>query len=438
MKVFINCLTLLFLAYNLNAQSLLQSGPMLGYSDLRESAIWVQTTQPAEVSIEYWDLNNVSSVNQTNEVMTDESKANTALLIANKVEPGIKYGYRILINGNPIDLPYKTEFQTQAVWKWRTEPPEFSFATGSCTYINEEKYDRPGTPYGGEYEIFEAIHASNPDFMLWLGDNMYLREPDWNSWTGIVNRWTHSRSIKALQPLLASTHHYAIWDDHDYGPNNSDRGFWNKNATLKAFELFWANPSYGAGDMKGAITQFQWNDVDFILLDNRFYRSPNKLIADNKTILGEAQKQWLKDVLISSNSSYKFIVIGGQFLNDAGKFELHSSNLFNDERLEIIDFIYKHNIRNVVFLTGDRHHTELNIMEEPGKPRIIELTVSALTSSASFNEDENNSYRVEGTYTNKRNYGFVRFNGPFEERKMHIEIRDSQGELIWERDFTTE
>jgi hypothetical protein len=124
-------------------------------------------------------------------------------------------------------------------------------ATGSCAYINEAAYDRPGNPYGSEYEIFEAINESKPDFMIWLGDNMYLREPDWNSWTGITKRWTHSRSVPEMQPLLASAHHYAIWDDHDYGPNNSDRGWWNKNQTYEAFQLFWANPSYGIGDMKG-------------------------------------------------------------------------------------------------------------------------------------------------------------------------------------------
>jgi alkaline phosphatase D len=78
--------------------------------------------------------------------------------------------------------------------------------------------------------------------------------------------------------------------------------------------------------------------VDFILLDNRYYRTPNKLIAENKTILGEQQKQWLKDALVSSLSTFKVVAMGGQFLNDVGKYETYSNNGFEKERQEIIDF----------------------------------------------------------------------------------------------------
>lgn len=420
-----------------NAQSLLQSGPMLGYTDLRETAIWVQTTEKADVRIDYWLKEKPALVFST-ETLETESTAHTSVLIADNIEPGNTYVYKLFINNKEVVLPYLTEFQTQPVWKWRNDPPDFSLAAGSGTYINEKEYDRPGKPYGGEYEIFQAIHSSSPDFMIWLGDNAYLREPDWNTWTGIVKRWTHTRSIKEMQPLLASTHHYAIWDDHDYGPNNSDRGFWNKNSTLEAFKLFWANPSYGIGDIEGVITQFQWNDVDFILLDNRFYRSPNLIQEKNKTILGDKQKQWLKDALISSSGSFKIIVMGGQFLNDAGNHEVYSANGFNAERQEIIDFIYAHNIKNVVFLTGDRHHSELSVLEEHGKPRIIDITFSALTSGAANNKDEKNSYRVENTYTNKRNYGLISFSGPLKQRKMNIETRDSQGSLIWKKEYIIE
>ena len=35
------------------------------------------------------------------------------------------------------------------------DPPDLKIALGSCAFINEEKYDRPGDPYGGNYEIFE-------------------------------------------------------------------------------------------------------------------------------------------------------------------------------------------------------------------------------------------------------------------------------------------
>lgn len=423
---------------SLLAQGNLQSGPMLGYSEMREAAIWLQTKESAVVQIKYWIQDKPDNISFTEKYNTIKAEAFTATLIADNVEPGNTYRYAVLINEEVVDIAYETTFETQAIWKWRGDAPDFSFATGSCAYINEEAYDRPGKPYGSNYNIFTAIHKAEPNFMLWLGDNTYLREPDWNSWTGIIKRNTHTRSVEELQALLASTHHYAIWDDHDYGPNDSDRGWWNKNQTLKAFELFWANPSYGVGDVKGAFTQFQWYDVDFILLDNRFYRSPNKLKADNKTILGDAQKQWLKDALVSSNSSFKVIAMGGQFLNDAAVFELYSNNGFDKERQEIIDFIYEQNIRNVVFITGDRHHTELCLLDEPGKPRIIDLTVSALTSGPSKNVDPGNTLFVEGTYTHKHNFGLVSFTGSGEERTMNFEVIDNEGTSIWKKSFDME
>ena len=46
--------SLILWALSLNAQpNLLQAGPMLGYSDYREVLGWVQTTEAAEVKIEY-------------------------------------------------------------------------------------------------------------------------------------------------------------------------------------------------------------------------------------------------------------------------------------------------------------------------------------------------------------------------------------------------
>jgi len=412
---------------------------MLGYCDFQEVAIWLQTKEPATVSIKYNEItDSITPIKFTEPIFTVKNNACAATIIIKHLKPGKRYNYSVIVNDKEIELPYETTFQTQALWRWRTDPIDFRFSTGSCAYINQAEHDRPGEPYGGDYEIFEAIYRSQPDFMLWLGDNTYLREPDWNTRTGILNRYTHTRSIKELQPLLATTHHYAIWDDHDYGPNNSDRSWWNKNQTLEAFEMFWANPSYGVGDIKGAITQFQWSDVDFILLDNRWYRSPEKLIDTNKTILGSAQLQWLKDALLSSQSTFKVVALGGQFLNPTRVFENYINNGFEYERQEIIDFIYKHDLKNVVFLTGDRHHTELCVLEEDAKPRILDLTISALTSGPSTKRDSDNYLQVEGTFTKKRNYGILSFSGKTGNRIMNISTHDKDGNQIWKKSFDEE
>ena len=353
-----------------NANQLLQSGPMPGYSEMRESMIWVQTTQEAEVYAIYTDLANPAIIRYTNKVKTRKDEAFTARLIADTVEPGHRYSYKLYINNIKIILPYSTNFSTPPLWRWRGNPPDFTMLTGSCAYVNQPEYDRPGKPYGGDYRIFNHMATQKADFMLWLGDNLYLREPDWNSWTGIIKRYTHTRSLPELQPFLASTQHYAIWDDHDYGPDNSNKSFFNKNQTLEAFRLFWGNPTYGTGDLSGAITSFQWGDADFFLLDNRWYRDSDEILINDKTILGHKQLDWLFENLATSKATYKIVAMGGQFLSDAATSELYSANGFEKERQKIINFIYQHNIKNVIFITGDVHFTEISLLKQSGKPTI--------------------------------------------------------------------
>lgn len=416
----------------------LKSGPMVGYSQMREVMLWLQTTGSATVRVDYWEEAKPQTKESTSEVVTNKATAYTAKLIADQVEPGRRYNYDVYMDDRLIQLPYKTTFKTLALWQHRTEPPDFSFALGSCNYINETDYDRPGTPWGNEYQIFNSILGKKPDFMVWLGDNYYLREVDWNSWTGMMRRLTHTRSIPELQPLLASVHHYAIWDDHDYGPNNADRSFWNKASSLKAFDLFWANPSVGVAEIKGAISYFQWNDVHFFLLDNRSYRVPNRSSVSNKSILGKQQLRWLKEALLNKGSSFKVVAMGGQFLNDAAKFETYSNYGFAKERQEIIDFIYAENISNVVFVSGDRHFSELSILKQEGKPRIMDLTVSPLTAGAFTSPDEKNTLRVEGTLVSQRNFSVVKFSGSRRKRELAITMYDSNGKSLWMRSYQRE
>ena len=122
--------------------------------------------------------------------------------------------------------------------------------------------------------------------MLWLGDNVYFREPD-DSRTGVYHRYTHDTSIR-ITMLLGAVHHYAIWDDHDYGPQQPDmRSFIYKgHITLEAFKNFWANPTYGIPKNKGITTQFKWSDIDFFLMDNRYFRTPQNRKNIYKEILG--------------------------------------------------------------------------------------------------------------------------------------------------------
>ena len=433
---FLLLLSLLLASQVVAQRELLQSGPMVGYAEMREVLLWVQTTEPATVTFEYWSKAQPDRIFRTPTARTTAATAHTVKLIADQVEPGQRYGYRLNINEQPVQLNYATEFQTLPLWQYRTDPPEFKIALGSCTYVNDTPYDRPGKPYGDAYQIFESIYRQQPDLMLWLGDNTYLREADWNTLTGIQHRYTHTRSLPQLQPLLANTHHYAIWDDHDFGPNDSDRSFVHKEKTRETFHHFWGNPTRGLEwrTPPGITTFFQWGDCDFFLLDNRYFRSPNDCKTCTPTILGPAQLDWLIEALAFSKATYKFVAIGGQVLNDAAVYENYAHH-HAAERQRLLQRITAEAIEGVVFLSGDRHHTELSQVTVGNELELYDLTVSPLTSGSGRNRDEPNTNRVEGTLVAQRNFGIVTVSGPRKDRTLHVEIFDTEGQLLWEREI---
>lgn len=417
-------------------KSLLQSGPMLGYTDMMESMLWVQTNAPAKVQIAYWEDGNEAGKKFTETIQTEKKNGYTAHLLADEVQPGKKYEYQLLINSQPVSFAYPTTFQTQTLWQWRTDPPAFKVALGSCSYVNEPEYDRPGRPYGADYDIFTTIDSMQPDLMLWLGDNTYLREVDWYTRTGFLHRYTHTRSLPELQPLLAHTHHYAIWDDHDFGPNDSDRSFVHKDLAKDVFDSFWANPTSGLPGVGGTTTYFQWQDCDFFLLDNRYFRTPNRRETGERTLLGEEQLDWLIDALSASRAPFKFVAVGGQILTTHKGHETYV-NLCPKERTYILKKIGEEGIKNVVFLTGDRHHTELSFMENSSGDGIYDFTVSPLTSGVNTRPEEN-SLRVDGTLVKERNFGIMEINGPRTERVLTLRIFNKEGEELWTKEIPSQ
>lgn len=433
MKKILALFTGIILCFAAQAQkNNIQSGPMVGYSEMKEVAIWLQTQKPAKVKMKYWETSNPKVVFETVEELTSHTHAYTAHLIADKVDEGKQYNYEVWIDGKKVNIPYELSFQTQKLWAWRTDPPAFKLALGSCNYVADSVYDRPGKPYGGDYEIFKSIRAKDPDLMLWLGDNTYLREADWGTQTGINYRYTHSRSIPELQELLGSTHHYAIWDDHDYGSNDADRSFVNKQLTLQAFKDFWANPNYNATGQGGITGTFVWNDAQFFLMDDRWFRTSNKRTTGTREMLGKAQIEWLLDALKHSPATFKFVAVGNQVISDLPSYENMAT--YAEERAALIKAITDEQIPGVIFLSGDRHQTELTQLNREGTYPLRDLTVSPLTSSAnSKTKDEKNTLRVPDTFVGERNFAILEFTGKRKERIVTIVIYNTTGKELWRK-----
>ncbi len=434
-----NLLFLLFLAVAqpvLAQSDFLLSGPMVGYCEMREALLWVQTNGPAVVHFEYYAEDAPEKKMRTLYHKTTAAGAYTAHAIADQVQPGKTYIYTLYINDQEVKRPYATTFKTPPLWQYRTDPPAMKIALGSCLFINDSTYDRKGRPYGGNYEILEQLASEKPDIMLWLGDNTYLREADWYTRTGIIHRYTHTRAVKEMQALLAGSANYAVWDDHDYGPNDSDWTFRNKEMTKEAFRLFWGNPTYGLPGQGGITSSFQWGDADFFMLDNRWFRTPNDKQTEERTVLGEEQLRWLIDALVASKATFKFVMIGGQVVNSADVFENYA-NLAPAERNFILNSIASEGIKNVIFLDGDRHHSEFSVWKRNGIT-IYDFTASPLTSGSHDASDEPNRFRMEGSHVGIRNYGMMEITGPRKERKVVFSLFDREGKKLWSHEIMAE
>ncbi len=299
------------------------------------------------------------------------------------------------------------------------------FLTGSCAF----QYPFP-LNVGGKRRrlnrIFAQMAKEEADFMVWTGDNVYYLAGQWNSYKKMVKKNLRSRYRSPIDDFLASCPQYAIWDDHDYGPNDSDGRFKLKDTALTVFKRFWANPYYGTNGKDGVFCHFSHQDCDFFLLDSRFHCNKNK---DERKLLGEMQIEWLKEKLLASKANFKFIFSGTQFLPVEQSGETWGK--FGTERNDFLRFLRDNEIIGVIFVSGDRHYSELNKEERDEDYPLYEFTCSPLTSFLDPSFPKNNPLRVENTAIRDQNYGRIKIYNDGAERTCLIETFNTKGELVW-------
>jgi alkaline phosphatase D len=436
-KVLTIIAVLLLTAGQVSAQRLIQAGPMQGYTELRTARIWVELAPEVETLNLRYSVDTTGAPWQNlqyNGKLGKEFNPVTFELTA--LEPGTAYRYKIKAEHGKNSELITGKFRTQEQWVGRKPAPDFSFLAGSCSYFNEPRYERPGNTYGGDSSIFLTMMRTPADFMLWLGDNWYTRDVDYYSRWGLWHRAHYDRSQPVLQPLLMAMPHYAIWDDHDFGPNNFGASYVYKNESRRVFKNYWANPSYGM-DGKGIYTQFAYGDVAFFLLDDRTWRSSDDMKDSidrqpnpEKTMLGAEQMRWLKDALLQSRySTFKIIAIGSQVLNTYSPFDCFYH--YPVEYKELLDFIADNHINGVLFMTGDRHHSEIIKMDRPGHYTLYDITTSPLTSKvyAADGPEKDIPTRVLKVDA-VHNYSKVTVSGPAKARKLTVTYYDKTGKEL--------
>lgn len=182
----------------------LVAGPMLGYTEHREALIWLEVSPSVKtVEVQYWKKGQTQTRQKLRYRGKLQQEFNPIKFVLTALDMGTTYEYAIFVDKKRQKANQNLSFQTKKLWEWREPAPNFSFLMGSCHYTNDAPYDRPGKPYGEDSSIFGQMVQQPSDFMLWLGDNVYLREADYSSRYGIQYRYQHTRRQEVLQNFLA-------------------------------------------------------------------------------------------------------------------------------------------------------------------------------------------------------------------------------------------
>lgn len=424
------------------------AGPMAGYRDARSTLIWLQAGGTASARIEYWPARERGARRSSAPVLLNAKDDFTAQVALHGLTPDTEYEYRVLLDGRESRAAGVRTFRTERLWQWQRHaflpakghvPADFRIAFGSCAYFNDPPFDRsniPGGPYGGDYGIYDRIAERKPDVMLWLGDNTYLREADYGHPAGIAERYRIDRARSELRRLLATGNHYAIWDDHDFGPDDANSSFAYKAEALATFRRYWPNGGAGMPDVPGIFRAVSINDVDVFLLDGRYHRDADAgYPARGKRMLGEGQMRWLKNALLASRASFRIIVSGSQVLNAAPS-HVEGWSHFPEERGAFLDWLADNRIPGVLFLSGDRHHSVLTRLNRQNAYPLFDFTCSPLTAGAhkpAAGEGEGSA--EPGTLVVKRNFCTIDVDGAWGERRLVLRAFDAAGGELWTREL---
>lgn len=322
-----------------SAAPYLELPPLLGHVTSTNARLWTKASGPAKVSVRIGSTQDLSDGRVTKGPKLEARTAFMNTIEIENLRPARRYFYCVLLDGKPAMLPPYPSFTSAPP---ESRPGRVRFAFTSC--VGYHGYDSSAG--------FADMARTNFDLLLMLGDNVYS-----NTNNPEIQRkfYADQRNTAGWREVSSRVPIYAIWDDHDYGPDNSDGTLPGKAEALRTFTEFWANPAYGETNNPGVYSKFTRADVDFFLLDGRYYRDPNK--ATNllhKTMLGERQLAWLKRELLASKAAVKVLASGGEWQSHGTD---DSWTSFQHERDEILDFIEEHRIEGVLLLSGDRHFT---------------------------------------------------------------------------------
>lgn len=292
------------------------------------------------------------------------------------LEPNRYYFYAVNA-GATLDLQNRGRFRT-----YPSGPTSFAFAFASCART------------ASAHPVFETILRNNPLFFMNVGDLHYadIRRNDRARFRAAYDRVLSSRTQSALYRNVPFVY---MWDDHDFGGNDSNAEANVHEAARLTYQEYVPHYPLAAGSGNVPIHHaFTVGRVRFILTDLRSARTPiTEPDTAHKTMLGAVQKQWFKQELLAAKGRYPLIfwVSTVPWLGTTGTnyypvpksytgFAHHRNlpplpisqgiiftgganrpppedhwSLFSSERREIADFVKQNAIEGLCIIHGDAH-----------------------------------------------------------------------------------
>ncbi|MBM4108003.1 MAG: alkaline phosphatase family protein [Phycisphaerae bacterium] len=227
---------------------------------------------------------------------------------------------------------------------WAAPPATARLALGSCA--NDLLF--PDMP------IFAQVRRHAPDALFLIGDTPYIDSTD----PAVQeSRYAQFFSRSTLAELLKTTPMYGVWDDHDFGLDNTDGNLAGKEHSRRAF-VKWhpGNPSFGEHD-RGVYTKVRVGPVEVFLLDARWFAGTEPSFADpaRPTLIGRQQWDWLRRELSASTATFKLLVTGMIWNDSARPLKPDFWGAYRHEREAIMRFIGERGVTGVVLVAGDIH-----------------------------------------------------------------------------------
>ena len=267
----------------------------------------------------------------------EQSDRGIATFLLTELAPDTEYFYAVVADG-------VREQNRQGSFRTFPEgPASFTFAVAACARS------------GSNGSVFETMLEHDPLFYVMTGDAHY-ENIESNNTGRFHEAFDELLSRPAQAALYQQTPVAYAWDDHDFGASNADSTSASRPAAREAYGA--VVPHYPLVEEGGATYQaFDVGRVRFLVTDSRYHRTPSSdEDGPTKTMLGEAQKEWLERELLAARDEYALIVwVNSAPWIDAPTRGEDTWGSFATERAEISGFIEENGIENILMLSGEAH-----------------------------------------------------------------------------------